>query len=92
MHSDQIRMHMTTLGTAVALLLVVTLSVPVWGSDSKPVATPTIVGALETQDARKPTAATPRFAPNRERSIEENKRERAMIIGLMMLMSPRHRR
>jgi len=85
-------MHMTTLGTAVALLLVVTTSAPAWAGETKPGATPAIVGAIESRDVRKATAATPRLAPDRERSIEKDKRERAMIIGLMMLMSPRHRR
>jgi hypothetical protein len=85
-------MHMTTLGTAVALLLVVTTSAPAWAGETKPAPTPAIVSAIESRDVSKATAATPRLAPDRERSMEADKRQRAMIIGLMMLMSPRHRR
>jgi hypothetical protein len=85
-------MNMTTLRTAVALLMVVTTSAPAWAGEIKSGATPAIVSAIESRDVRKATAATPRLAPDRERSMEEDKRQRAMIIGLMMLMSPRQRR
>jgi len=83
---------MTTLGTAIALLLVIATSVSVWGGEVRSTATPTVAGAIETRDVRKPTPAPPRVAPDRHRSIEQDRRERAMIIGLMMLMDARHRR
>jgi len=83
---------MTTLGTAIALLLVIATSVSVWGGEVRSAATPTVAGAIETRDVRKPTPAPPRVAPDRHRSIEQDRRERAMIIGLMMLMDARHRR
>jgi len=83
---------MATLGTAVALLLVVATSAAVWGGEARPAATPTIAGAIEPRDVRQPTPAPLRVTPDRQRSIAQDRRERAMIIGLMMLMDARHRR
>ena len=67
-HSDEIRMQMRTLATAIALLVVVTASLFVWSSETTVVATHALASEVKSQDARKALAANPRNEREREQS------------------------
>jgi hypothetical protein len=85
-------MRMRTFATVVALLVVVTASLFVWGGETTVVATHALASEVKGQDVRKAPAANPRLERERERSTKQEGLKRAAIIGLMMLLESQHGR
>ena len=83
---------MRTLATVVALLVVVTASLFVWGSETTAVATHAMASDVKGQDVRKAPGANPRIEREREQSTKQEGLKRAGIIGLMMLLGAQHGR
>jgi uncharacterized protein YxeA len=91
-HSDEIHIHMRTLATVIALLVVVTASLFVWGGETTVGATHALASEVKGQDVRKTPSATPRLEREREQSTKQEGLKRATIIGLMMLLGAQHGR
>jgi len=85
-------MHIRTLAVIVALLVGVTASFFVRGREHPVVATHALAGAVDGQDVRTAPSNGRRTARDHEPLMQEEGRERAAIIGLMMLLGAHHGR